>query len=153
MSPAAASALASFQGVNTWAKSLRRDRNVAHEDYFRYFLSQAESHGTPLIYRQGGGKNLCILGLDDVDEGPRCRTWILHGAPKAWVHEDVVALLREDSWDNPQVVTRQRSWTKGAAPEWLFKAFAPAYASGDELFTYADDSSYLTIAPEGPRPV
>ena len=131
---------------------MRRDRIVAHEDYFRYCLSQAETNGTPLIFRQGGGRNLGLLGLDAEDEGPRCRVWILHGAPKAWAQEDVVAFLRENSWDSPQVITRRRSWTKGAPPEWLFKAFAPSTAPTDELFSYADESSYLTVAPEGPRP-
>ena len=58
----------------------------------------------------------------------------------------------ENSSDSPQVVTRRRSWTKGAPPEWFFKAFAPSQAPGDELFWYADESSCLTIAPEGPRP-
>ena len=76
----------------------------------------------------------------------------MHGAPKAWAQEDVVAFLCENSWDSPQVITRRRSWTKGAPPEWLFKAFAPSAAPTDELFSYADESSYLTVAPEGPRP-
>ena len=106
-----------------------RDRNVSDENYYRFCLSQAEAQGKPLIFRTGGGKNLGILGAGDALHSPRLRTWIVHGAPKAWDQEDLLSFPKANSWNQPAIITRRKSWSKGSPPEWLFRAFAPTGAS------------------------
>ena len=128
-----------------------RDRNVSDENYYRFSLSQAEVQGKPLIFRNGGGRSLGMLGADDALDTPRLRTWVVHGAPKSWDQNDLVSFLKENSWDQPAVITRRKSWSKGSPPEWLFRAFAPTGASDDVHFAYADEASYVTVVPEGPR--
>ena len=124
---------------------------MSDENFYRFCLSQAEAQGKPLIFRTGGGKNLGILGADDALHTPRLRTWIVHGAPKAWDQEDLLSFLKANSWNQPAIITRRKSWSKGSPPEWLFGAFAPTGASDDIHFAYADEASYVTVVPEGPR--
>ena len=128
-----------------------RDRNVPPEDFFRYCQAQAVTQNKPLVFRQGGGKNLGILGAEDSEADTRLRNWVLHGSPKSWDQSDVTAFLKDNDWRSIQVFTRRKSWTKGAPPEWLFRAFVPVGAEGHSHFAYADDSSYLTVFPEGPH--
>ena len=123
-----------------------RDRNVSDENYYRLCLSQAETQGKPLIFRNGGGRSLGILGAHDAHDSPRLRT-----APKSWDQADLTSFLRENSWKQPAaVLTRRRSWSKGSPPEWLFRAYAPVGAQDDVHFAYADEASYITIVPETP---
>ena len=91
------------------------------------------------------------MGVEDSESTHRLRNWVLHGAPKSWDQTDVLSFLRENSWEAPDIVTRRKPWTKGAHPEWIFRAFAPPGTASEELFAHADEFSYLTVTPEGPR--
>ena len=110
-----------------------RDRNVSDENYYRLCLAQAETQEKPLIFRNGGGRSLGILGAHDAHDSPRLRTWV--------VQADLTSFLRENSWQQPAILTRRRSWSKGCPPEWLFRAYAPVGAQDDVHFTYADEAS------------
>ena len=88
------------------------------------------------------------LGCHD----PRPVSWIVYGAPKGRIGEDVDAFLKDQGWVSIQILTRKRSSKKKSAVLiWIVKALRPQNVVQDTSYMYADVTSCVTVALEGSR--
>ena len=125
---------------------LNRDKEKMDEEHFRIAWASAEAQGLPLALRQSKNEDLGIVrGEQTADDRPR--HYVLHGAPVSWDSSDVADFLSSVKWTGCIVLSRRRSWTKGANPEWIVKG-RPPHGPPAESWSYSDIDCCLTIVPE-----
>ena len=135
---------------------LPKEAGFSTEDYHMYALAQAQHSKLPLAYRQGGGANLGLIGAEPLDfSPPKATVWWVYDTPRSWLQEDLEDFLSEQQWRQTKVLSRRRLGSRKKASSshvWVVKALPRETLTLDPPYTYADDTSCITITPEeGPR--
>ena len=133
---------------------LPKEKELSHEHYLLYVQAQAQRRKASVAYRQGGGADLGLVGVDPLEySAPKPVVWKLFDTPRSWLQEDVKDFLAEQSWRQIQIITRKKLGSRrNSAHVWIVKALPPEGLQQNPPYTYADDSCCITVAPDdGPR--
>lgn len=104
-----------------------RPEKADDEKYFRYVAAQSADKKCPIAFRQGGGRDLGLVGAnqEDFPQPDSKAHWVLHEVPKSWAQDDVSEFLADQGWGGAQVLARKKGRSKGARPSWVVTATPP----------------------------
>ena len=132
---------------------LQRGQNKDNSLYYRDAVAEAQKHHVPLAFRQGGGNDLGLVGIDPSEQRKlRPRQWDVFGTPSHWFETDLLDLLQTQGWKDIHIKTKVRRQGQGV---WLLDAISPPWQKKDDQefwqYTNSDNTCYITISLSGPR--
>ena len=82
-----------------------KPKDEPSEDYARRVAAEAAKRSVPQAFRQGGGSDLGLVGVQQSEfGGGASKTWVCHMAPRSWTQTDISAFLLSQGWRQVKVL-------------------------------------------------